>query len=98
MNEVIKLEPYSGSEDNSIFALIEELPITGCLDDVDCSSFRICFKEDEDTPAVDYDAPWEVVERWFTGEKPLVLTKVPHDPSRFAPDLVFWSERGRNMA
>ena len=84
---MIRLEPYNGNNPAMVGALIDELNMNVYFDDVDASTCRFCFQENLDSPMVDYDIPWEVLESWHSGINPLELVELPHDSSRFAEDM-----------
>ena len=90
--ELIRLEPYAGSAESDVLALVETLNMNVYFDDVDCRSCRFCFKLDAESPIVDYDIGWDELEAWFRGEVGLVLEAFEHDPSRFSSDLYFPDE------
>lgn len=81
--ESISLEPYVGRAESPIPALLEALGMNVVFDDVDCSTCRFCFQEDECSPIVDYDVGFDELREWFDGERSIVLTALEHDPSRF---------------
>lgn len=89
--ETIELEPYAGGEESPVFALTEVLNMNIHFDDVNSDTCRFCFREDWDSPIVDYDVTFEELDEWFDGKAPLTLTALEHDPSRFE-DLVFFEK------
>lgn len=86
---VIRLEPYNGSADSSIPALIEMMPIRVHFDDVDVDTLHFSYKERWGERIVDYDVGEDELEAWYEGEIPLVLEPMEHEWDRF-PDEVFW--------
>lgn len=89
--EHIELEPYAGEHEGALGALVESLGMNIHFDDVNTETCRFCFREDWDSPIVDYDVPFEELDEWHAGRIPLVLDALEHDESRF-PDLLFFGE------
>ena len=86
----IDLPPYSGDKEPDTFALMDALNMNIYFDDIDARTCRFCFKEDWESPIVDYDVEFDELERWHRGECGLTLVALEHDPSRFSADLTFY--------
>lgn len=89
--EHIELEPYSGEAEGSITALVESLGMNIHFDDVNTETCRFCFRENWDSPIVNYDISFEELNEWYAGRIPLIFDALEHDESRFS-DLVFFEK------